>query len=71
MPGMNEDRSNWPTGEESISQRMANFQSTVGGGNEVGGQKWNEEYELLYEQLSSYWPEKDVKEEITQKEHKY
>jgi hypothetical protein len=30
-----------------------------------------EEYELLYDQLSSYWQEKVVKEERTQKEHKY
>ena len=30
-----------------------------------------EEYELLYYQLSSYWQEKVVKEERTQKEHKY
>ncbi len=30
-----------------------------------------EEYEMLYEQLSSYWQEKMVKEESTQKGHKY
>ena len=30
-----------------------------------------EEYELLYDQLSSYWQEKVVKEERTQKDHKY
>ncbi len=30
-----------------------------------------EEYEMLYDQLSSYWQEKVVKEEKTQKEHKY
>ncbi len=30
-----------------------------------------EEYEMLYVQLSSYWQEKVVKEERTQKEHKY
>ncbi len=30
-----------------------------------------EEYELLYDQLSSYLQEKEVKEERTQKEHKY
>ncbi len=29
-----------------------------------------EQYELLYNQLSSYWQEKVVKEERTQKEHK-
>ncbi len=30
-----------------------------------------EEYEMLYDQLSSYLQEKVVKEERTQKEHKY
>ncbi len=30
-----------------------------------------EEYELLYDLISSYWQEKIVKEERTQKEHKY
>jgi hypothetical protein len=37
----------------------------------VEDKREKEEYELLYDQLSSYWQEKMVKKERTQKEHKY
>ncbi len=59
-------------GEESVCQRMANFQSPMGvAAMRVENTSEKEEYELLYNQISSYWQEKVLKEERTQKEHKY
>ncbi len=37
----------------------------------VDDKSGKEEYAMLYDQHSSYWQEKVVKEERTQKEHKY
>jgi hypothetical protein len=59
-------------GKESIRQGMAHFSNAVGvGSNEGGDKSEKEEYEMPYDQLSSYWQEKLVKDERTQKEHKY